>query len=195
MLQYTLTGNSNIGITEQTRMAINAGCSWIEIDPTLVPDSTLDEIIDLCRTGEIILVFRHHDDLLEKTRVHGIHLGKGDADPLALRERLGGHPIIGVDVTTESALATLKRADVDYVTLEGFPETSTLSTISELQQKEVEQNTLIPIVVSGRIATGDIQSIIDAGASGINIDITSLQGPEYEASLATFISACNSVER
>ncbi len=195
MLQYTLTDNDNIGIVEQTRMAINAGCAWIEVDPTNVPDTTLDEVIELCRDREIILVFRHHDVLLEKTRVHGVHLGEGDAKPLQLRERLGGHPIIGVDVTTESALAPLKRADVDYVVLEGYPEKSTLSMISNLQQKQVEQNILIPIVVSGKIVPGEIQSIVDAGASGINIDISSLQGPEYEASLASFISACNNVVR
>lgn len=195
MLQYTVIPNNNIGQVEQTAMAISAGCQWIEIDPTDIDTDKLDRIIEKCRESEIILVFKHNDSLLEKTRVHGIRVGAGDADPQQLRDRLGGHPIVGVYVTPDTQLAPLKRADVDYIVLDGFPEKTTLETISKLREAETVQNINIPIVVEGHIKQTDIQAIIDAGASGINIDIESLQGPEYEASLAAYVGTCNSVKR
>lgn len=193
MLQYTLTNNINKNLIEQTLMAINANCAWLEIDPDITTEENLNQIIDLCRTNEIILVFKHLDLLLEQKRVHGIHLGANDANPIELRNRLGGHPIIGVDMHTDTQLQTLKQADVDYIVLENYPTATTTEIVNSLREKEQKENILIPIVVSGHITCNDIQTLIDNGASGINIDINSLQGPDYGASLSQFITVCNNV--
>lgn len=195
MLQFTLIPSPNMSIAAQASMAINAGCSWIEIDPTGIGDNDLQSIIDTCRDHEIILVFKHNDLLLEKTRVHGIHLGQADIDPLQLRERLGGHPIIGVDVTSETPMQPLKRADIDYVVLTGYPDNISTSDIQSLHNNQQSQGITFPIVVSGQIKSSELQSLINAGASGFNIDINSLQAPEYEVSLAAFKNAADSISR
>lgn len=182
-----------MSLAGQTSMAIKAGCTWIELDPDGVADNELQDIIDKCRDNGIILVFRHNDVLLEKTRVHGIHLSQGDITPDKLRERLGGHPIIGIDVTPDVSLQPLKRADADYVVLNGYPEMTTIDDVTRLRDNQLSQGITLPIVVSGHMSPNDIQPIIDAGASGFNIDISSLQAPVYEASLSAFKNAADNI--
>jgi len=195
MLQFTLTTCPDMTLADQAAMAAKAGCAWIEIDPTNVPDDTLNTIIDTCRDNGIILVYIHNDILLEKMRVHGVHLSNGDSDPTELRNRLGGHPIIGVEITPDTPMQPLKIADVDYIVLGEYPDKTNTTIIRRLADTQSEQGISIPIVVSGRIEPSEIQSIINAGASGINIDLKSLKAPEYEISLASFITECNNIVR
>ena len=195
MLQFTLTPNNSIDIDKHAAMAIASGCQWLETDPANVDEETLDRVIDACREAGVILTFYHRDEVLEKKRVHGIHLADSDTEPTELRQRLGGHPVIGVDVNPDTPLQPLKRADADYVVLDGYPEKVTVDDIAALVKNETESGIMLPIVIRGRITPGEVQPLVDAGASGFNIDIRSLEGPEYEVSLKGFIDNCNNARR
>lgn len=175
-------------------MAIDAGCQWIEIDPSSLDSNDLESIINLARQAGIILVFHHHDNKLEELRVHGVRLSDGDTGPLAVREKLGGHPIIGVEVATDVELYTLKRADVDYVVMSGYPHDVTTDRITALNRRMIQQGIQFPIVIDGMIRTDDIEPLLHAGASGFNISLHSLQGPSYRESLASFIEKCASLQ-
>lgn len=177
-------------LQEQASMAINAGCQWIEIDPQGVDNPTLDFIIDTCRQAGVILVFHHQDSLLEEKRVHGIKLNSNDIDPLKLRERLGGHPIIGVEIASDATidLHSLKRADVDYVQLNGYPSSTFSYDVNTLRKTMQEQSIEFPIVVEGVFSPADIPCLLQAGASGFNLDLRSLKGPQYALSLENFLS-------
>lgn len=176
-----------MGMAEQAAMAIKAGCQWLEIDTENLSDIQIqtlaDEIIPECRESGVILVFRHHDIMVDKLRVHGIRLSDEDKSPLELRERFGGHAIIGVEVTNESDFAMLKRADVDYVVVKSIVPVE----IAAVKVKMTNVGVNIPIVAEGKISQEDYMSLLSAGASGYNIDITSLKGPEYEGSLRGMI--------
>lgn len=178
----------------QAHMAIEAGCQWIDVDPTDFDQSVLTEIIETCKSAGIILVYRHHDNLLDEHRVHGVLLSPTDIDPVSLRESLGGHPIIGIIHSGSFNAVAARRADADYLMLEDFPASTTLSTIRQTREMLDQANLQLPIVISGIIAPNDIESIIKAGASGINIDYRSLKGPDYQTSLASFVTICNSLK-
>ncbi|MDE7385693.1 MAG: thiamine phosphate synthase [Muribaculaceae bacterium] len=193
MLQYTIRPWKASDPAAQARMAVDAGCQWIDIDPAEVDATTLAQIVEICKTAGIILVYRHHDRLLEEHRVHGVLLSVDDAEPSALREKLGGHPIIGIVHSEKFNTTTARRADADYLLLEDYPTLTTTSTIAEARQMLNEANLSLPIVVSGIIEPEAVASLINAGASGINIDYRSLKGPDYKASLASFISVCNNL--
>lgn len=188
MIQFSLKPSTNISLYNQTSMAINAGCQWIELDPADADNETLDAIINDCREAGVILVFHHNDAKLEEKRVHGVKLSTNDIEPLSLRDRLGGHPIIGVEVATDVELYPLKRADVDYVQLSDYPTHVTLQEVKALNDRMAQQGITFPIVVEGLIKEEDIKPLIEAGASGFNINIDSLKGPEYGPSLEKFIS-------
>ncbi|MCM1448983.1 MAG: thiamine phosphate synthase [Clostridiales bacterium] len=194
MLQFTITPDSHMTMQEQAKMAIDCHCAWIEVDPAYTDPATLDDIIRMCRENEIILLVRHDVEKLEETRVHGVHLGtESSITPSEVRTRLGGHPIVGVGVTQDTPLIPLKRADVDYVVMYGYPEITNCESVKALYQVMCEQDSVMPIVVEGRMTTDDIRPLIEAGASGINIDINSLSGPEYKISLAGFLDACREI--
>lgn len=191
MIQFTLRGTDKSSIADQAKMAIESGCSWLELDTKGLNDQDIqklsDDIIPLCKERGVILVFTHNDIMVDRLRVHGIHLSEGDVDPLKLREKLGGHPIIGVDVTTESDFRHLRRADVDYVVTTNINPDNLRAIKNRMEADGVN----IPIVAEGIIAPDTIKTLLDAGASGFNIDLRSLNGPHYAASLACLIGACN----
>lgn len=187
MLQFSVIPSPYMPITDQAVMAIKAGCKWIETDPALVTDDELTFIIDKCKEAEIILTFRHNDVKLDKHRVHGIHLAPTDTEPKRIREKLGGHPIIGIDTTPDTDLKAMRRDDVDYLVVNGFPGEEAIESLKSLCEKISESGIDFPVVAEGIIIQDEFDFITSTGANGINIDIRSLRGPEYECSLRAYI--------
>ena len=197
MLQFTIIPNNIIGAKDQAEMAVNSGCQWIDIDPTDVDTDTLKQIIEICKKAGVILVYKHHDQLLQEHRVHGIELSENDCDPVKLRESLGGHPIIGIIFTPDFDPIKAKRADVDYIIIDSRnnSDLNVIDSITQARSALTETNTSFPIVITGIENIDKLQSFIIAGASGFNIDFTSLKGPDYKASLSTYISFCNNISK
>lgn len=178
-----------MAIEDQVKMAIDSGCQWIELDPKGIYEtkakSTLDEIVNACKEAGVILVFKHDDALVDQLRVHGVRLSAEDKSPLELRERFGGHAIIGIEATPDSDFAMMRRADADYV----VAKSTDPDYIAAVKVKMTEAGVNIPIVAEGEITKDDFMSLLAAGASGYNIDINSLCGPEYNISLRGLIEA------
>ena len=195
MLQFSLKNNAPVDILSQARMAIEAGCQWLELDTDTLSENDIDaiapELIEMCREEMVILTFTRRHDIVDRLRVHGVMLLEGDATPASLRDSLGGHPIIGVSGTPDIPLSPLKQADVDYIVLHGYPASLTLDQIATLRQRQEEAGILIPIVVEGNITPGDIPALVAAGAQGLKTDYNSLQGPSREASLKSLLNACH----
>ena len=187
MLQFSVIPSPNMTVADQTVMAINAGCKWIETDPALINEDELAHIINKCKEAEIILTFRHSDVLLDRHRVHGVHLAPADTEPKTIREKLGGHPIIGIDATPYCDLKTMRRDDVDYLVINGFPGEEAMKSLLLLCKKISETGIDFPVVAEGIITADEFENVTAAGANGINIDLRSLQGPEYECSLKAYI--------
>lgn len=193
MLQFTIIPTDTLPAFIQASSVITAGCQWIEIDPSLIDKMELDKIIKLCQTNEIILIYNHNDIMLEESRVHGIHLHHGDCSASELRARLGAHPIIGVDVTDNCDLTTLKQSDVDYIVIPSYQHPTYIDTIKSLYSRETEVAVEIPIVVQGTMSPADVADIIRAGASGLNIDYRSLSEDDFISSFTEFMNACSSL--
>lgn len=191
MIQFSIINNTQIDIADQTTMAISAGCKWIEVDPSKVSDEDLNCIINQCKNAEIILTFKHDNALLDKHRVHGIHLSPTDIDPKSIRDTLGGHPIVGIDASVDTDLKKLKLHDVDYLVVPGFPNPKALETLKQLCKKIEDSGIDFPIVAEGIITIDMVSKLIASGANGLNIDIQSLQGPLFEPSLKAYIEVAN----
>ncbi|MBD5214176.1 MAG: thiamine phosphate synthase, partial [Bacteroidales bacterium] len=190
MLQFTIIKSPLLSEAEQAEMAVKAGCEWIELDTDYSSDAETEkianEIIPICREAGVILVFKHHDILVDKLRVHGITLSDGDKEAQELRDAMGGHVIIGAEYHPNIQWNALKRADADYVIVNSTSE----EMISKVRAEMTFDGLEIPLVASGKMSTTEIRALWEAGASGFNITIDSLLGPDYGASLQNLINFC-----
>ncbi len=121
MLQFITNPSDRWSIAEEVRMAIEGGCRWIQLRMKDASDEdvrrTALELIPLCRDHDTFLIIDDRVELVNELRVSGVHLGRGDMDPMEARELLGPHAIIGVTANTAEDIIKWKGKDVDYVGL------------------------------------------------------------------------------
>lgn len=119
MLQFITNPSDRWSIAEEVRMAIEGGCRWIQLRMKDASDEevrrTAMELIPLCRDHDTFLIIDDRVELVNELRVSGVHLGRGDMDPMEARELLGPHAIIGVTANTAEDIIKWKGKDVDYV--------------------------------------------------------------------------------
>lgn len=124
MLQYIIDHTDRYSAPELAQMAIEGGCRWIQLSPSLCAQSETalrelaNEIIPLCREAEAFLVIENDVEMVADLKVHGVVLR--DSTPsvvAAAREQLGAHAVIGVYVDSFEKIQALKGIDIDYILL------------------------------------------------------------------------------
>lgn len=171
MLQFLTHRSNKYSIAEEAQMAIEGGCTWIQVTASLNPDfdmrRTLLEVKPLCEENQAFLIVDSDVELANELRIHGVHLRKGDMEPAIAREKLGPHAVIGVDCETAADILALKGLDIDYAVLGQFGKKALLDDyrliIAEVRAKEFE----IPIVASGEIGVEDIKPLLETGVNGV----------------------------
>ena len=92
MLQFITNPSDRWSIAEEVRMAIEGGCRWIQLRMKDASDEdvrrTALELIPLCRDHDTFLIIDDRVELVNELRVSGVHLGRGDMDPMEARELL-----------------------------------------------------------------------------------------------------------
>lgn len=182
MLQYIISKNERYNIEEQTKMALNAGCRWIELDfeDTPIENAKLiiEKIIPLCKETDAILIIDDYIDLVKELDITGVRLCKKNTTPADVRNILEGGPIIGVNVSSVGDIYALKGIDIDYVALGDFKTLgidSYKKIVSEVRNAGIE----LPIVAYGDIYIEDIDNIMSTGVNGIAMSkaITNAENP------------------
>lgn len=113
MLQFITEYDPRVDVVEQVRAALNGGCRWIQ---TGADRTRLEQMIPLCKEQDAFLITEDNLELLEEFRIHGIYLRHATRDQIReLREKLGGHAVIGVEVSDAKEGVALKGLDVDYL--------------------------------------------------------------------------------
>lgn len=167
MLQFLTTKSDRYSIAEETQMAIEGGCRWVQITNSLPEGVTMRdavaEIMPLCQENETFLMIDSDVELAKETRVHGVHLKKGDMLPAEAREELGPHAVIGVDAVTADDILALKGKDIDYAVLEYNNEIG--NVVSTVRNAGYE----IPIVARGNFTDKQFRELLNAGVSGFAV--------------------------
>lgn len=173
MLQFLTHSTAKYTIAELAQMAIEGGCSWIQVTDSTDDGSTLKEtvesLIPLCEENNTILIIDHDVELTKQTRVHGVHLAKHDMQPAEAREILGPHAIIGVDVESADEIISLKGIDIDYVVLNPFGKDLTVEKCRQIVMQAKTGGSELPISVRGNISIDDVEQLRSAGVNGIAI--------------------------
>ena len=115
MLQFATDDSSRHTVEEQVSLALNAGCRWIRVTGNPSEDA-IRSLIAPCQENDAILVLDNDIDLVDRLRIHGLHLTEWTRGSLIeARENLGPHAIIGVSCSDPALLGELAGLDIDYL--------------------------------------------------------------------------------
>lgn len=177
MLQYIVKSGDPQDVLEQARIALAAGCKWIELKaPAEVDDKTLEQIIadlkPLVKENEATLTLASRVTLVKQTEVDGVQLYEGDMPASAARMELEAGPIIGISVTNQGEVERNMHFDVDYFRLEPLFEADAqhldvLAAIAETLRKARSDK---PLAAAGGISADNVEGVLAAGAEGVAAD-------------------------
>lgn len=168
MIIYRPNPTANIPVIKAVETAIANGIKWIQL-----PTHTLDDIeatalaesvIPICRSNDIILTLENHVETVNTLRNHGVHLMPESMHPAFVRERLGPHAIIGLQIDKNFDIGSLKNLDIDYVTL--TPDIN-LHSAENIVDHIASNGMQLPVVIEGHYTTDDI---VNSPVSGILTD-------------------------
>lgn len=173
MLQFIAKENDRYSVPEQVQMAIEGGCRWVVMCMPGATDAEIrevaSEVIPLCMEGASLLTIENHVELAAELGIHGMLITDPDIDFAVTREHCGPEAIIGYMVyDPESALA-LKDADVDYL---AFPYGLDLDSVAGFVSRLRAGGVVAPLVATGAYPLGSIEALMEAGVSGIALDVT-----------------------
>lgn len=167
MLQFIATESDKYSLAEQMQMAIEGGCTWVEISLPDADDAYIREIagdiISLCKETSTILTIDDRVELVRELGVHGVMLRHGKQAPAAVREQLGPEAIIGVEVVSAQGMSALAAADVDYVVVDGHDREKATALVDEIHATGTE----IAVVVRGKFTLEDLADGVPCHADGI----------------------------
>lgn len=182
MLQYITHYSEQYSIPEQVRMVIEGGCRWVQLRMKDASDEEVEamarEITPICQESGTILVIDDRVEVVMRTRVHGVHLGKTDMAPAEAREYLGPHAIIGCTANTADDILAVAPLDIDYIGLGPLRHTDTKANLAPvigldgyraIMERVRAEGVELPVVAIGSVGADDVEPLLAAGVNGVAV--------------------------
>jgi thiamine-phosphate pyrophosphorylase len=129
-------------------------------------------LVEVCRAAGVPLIVNDSVELAIATGAHGVHLGRGDGDVRAARERMP-RGIIGVSCYAEVERAAAAAAEgADYVAIGSVFASSTKPGAVHAPLgllAAARSASLLPVVAIGGIDAGNAGQAIEAGADMVAV--------------------------
>lgn len=173
---YAITDSSLLDnlpkLTNAVTAALQGGCAIVQYrDKSTAQQRRLQEALalrDLCRQYQATFLINDDIDLAYEAQADGVHLGQGDANVAAARQRLGSHAIIGVTCHDQLALAQQAATEgADYVAFGRFYASQTKPNASAAPLSllaAAKQHLTLPVVAIGGINIANAADTQTAGA-------------------------------
>ncbi len=165
MLQILIKENDNYSLGEMAQMSLEAGTGWLIVSAPKSERDAINEIATMCREAGIMLSIENDAETARELGLHGVFVTDSSISPVKLREDLGPEAIIGTLTGSPDSAASLARADIDYVALEGSIEKPS-DFIKSLREAGCE----IPVVAYRpglRLDKTAVDQLLSEGFSGI----------------------------
>jgi len=142
---------------------------------------------EICDQYGAVFIVNDSIGVAAESKADGVHLGLGDASPIAARQQLGANAIIGATANTLEHCLQHVAADVDYIGLGPFQFTKTKEKLSPILGVAGYKKIMdalsplghqIPIIAIGGIEIEDILGIKATGVSGIAVSGLLTHGAE-----------------
>ncbi|MDO5632338.1 MAG: thiamine phosphate synthase [Paracoccus sp. (in: a-proteobacteria)] len=182
-------------VIEQARAAARGGAWAVQLRDKTASDDDLAALIEALlpemQACGVRLIVNDRVSVVERTGAHGLHIGQGDGDPRAARDRIGPGRILGLSVDNP-AQARLVPDCVDYVGVGPVRATATkpdhatplgfegLARIIALLSQ--------PAVAIGGLAPGDAASLRAAGAAGMAVVSAVTRAPDPQAATRALLN-------
>lgn len=195
---------------EETRMAIQGGCSWIQLRMKAgIDSSTLESCVTLCRAEREHSVTLCVDDNLEAAIRYGAtacHLGKKDL-PVdiawkIIQENLapGATFFIGATANTFEDIQIAVSRNASYIGLGPYRFTETKKNLSPILGLEGYRRIIgqcnragihIPIFAIGGIRLEDVDPLMETGIQGIAVSGAIINAADPVEETRRFINEIN----
>ncbi len=169
MLQYATFNSKEISAAGQTETVLRGGCRWIRLTGSL-SEADVKALMPICQESDAILVIDDDVELVEKLRVHGVHLTSCDRGHLiAVREKLGPHAIIGVTCRNAADIEQLRGLDVDYITVPYTGNETPGEFYQGVSHSISDAGAEVHLVASGCFPADALKSLLKAGVAGVEM--------------------------
>lgn len=180
-LHYVTQGETTAEHLTHLKRLCEAGCPWIQLRLKGVREQEYQaaarEAVAYCKTYKVLLTINDSVATAKMVGADGVHVGKTDQAPAAVR---AAYPsaIIGATANTWEDVAGLANAPIDYIGLGPLRFTSTKKNLSPvlglegyelILQKMKEQQINIPVLAIGGIREEDVASLRALGVWGIAV--------------------------
>lgn len=180
---YAITNGPRADLLEATARALQGGARMLQYrdlsDDAPRRFAEASALATLCQNHDVPLIIDHDIALARAVAAQGVHLGRDDDDPLAVRAIMGEHAIIGVSCYDSLPRAqAAARAGASYVSFGAFFPSTTKPLASLAPLELLRQSAALGMarVAIGGITPDNGRLLVEAGA-------------EYLAAVAAVLAA------
>jgi thiamine-phosphate pyrophosphorylase len=194
---YVVTdSDAPMPVADQARAAAQGGAAAVQIRDKRAGDAEMAALVaallpEMAALG-VRLIVNDRVEVAIATGAHGLHIGQGDGDPLAIRRRIGPDMILGLSVETE-ALARGVPGGVDYIGAGPVRATATkpdhATPIGFDGLARIVRAAALPTVAIGGIAHADAAAVKAAGAVGMAVVSAISRAPDPQAATRALLDA------
>ena len=193
---YVITDpGADLPVVEQARAAARCGAAWVQLRHKTASSNDLAALIrqllpEMTALGTRLIV----NDRLEvalATGAHGLHVGQGDGDAVAIRQRMPPGMILGLSIETV-AQARVIPPGVDYIGAGPVRATPTkpdhATPIGFDGLAEIIAAAALPAFAIGGLKLSDAKAVRATGAVGMAVVSAVTRAPDSEAATRALLA-------
>lgn len=186
---YVITDpDAPLPVAEQVLAAARGGAGAIQIRDKRASDDALAALVqrllpEVAALGARLVV-NDRVEVALATRAHGLHIGQGDGDPVAIRARMPEGMILGLSIETEAQARRIPRG-VDYIGAGPVRATATkpdhAAPVGFDGLGGIVAAAGLPAYAIGGIGPGDAAAVKAAGCIGLAVVSAVVRASDPEA--------------
>ena len=193
---YVITDpGATLPVAEQARAAARGGASLVQLRDKTSHDDDLAALLrlllpEMAALGALLIV-NDRVEVALTTGAHGLHIGQGDGDVAAIRQRMPPGMILGLSIETV-AQTRLIPPGVDYIGAGPVRATPTkpdhATPIGFDGLAQIVAATVLPTYAIGGLKPGDAGAVCAAGAVGMAVVSAVTRAPDPEAATRALLA-------
>lgn len=180
-IQYISQGENEKDQLHNIKMALEAGCEWIQLRFKNADEKSVFRIAERVKkisNFKFTFIINDYPFIAKKVDADGVHLGLEDMDLMTAREIVGDKKIIGGTANTIQQVISRIGEGANYIGLGPYRFTTTKAKLSPvlglggyqgILQVLHENKAKIPVYAIGGIEIADLPELMTTGIYGIAV--------------------------